>query len=212
MTEFEWVNEMTAEKKGRDAKKMLKIVLIILGVIVLLAGMLVLYVLRIRDESKDRIFMDENLTVTSTAFEDGGMMPVEYTGRGKDISPDLCLSALSPDAKTVAVVMDDLDHPIGTYNHWVIWNLPAQQLIPQAIPHGERLDELGGAVQGVAYGKHCYRGPLPPKGMGTHSYKFNVYVLDTSLTLDARSTKKQLLAAMEGHILQYGSVTGRFKS
>ncbi len=203
---------MTSQKKGRDTKKMLKIVLIILVVSTLLIGMLALYIIRIRDESKDRIFMEEDLTVTSTDFEDGGTIPVEYTGRGEDISPELTLSILSPNAKTVAVVMDDLDHPIGTYNHWVIWNLPAQQLIPQAIPRGERLDALGGAVQGNAYGRHCYRGPLPPKGMGTHSYKFNVYVLDTFLNLDARSAKKQLLAAMEGHILQYGSITGRFKS
>lgn len=181
------------------------IVLIIIGILIALGAY---FVQRLREKGKDLIVMDENLTVTSTAFENGGSMPVDYTGRGQDISPDLTLSELSSEAKTIAIIMDDLDFPIGTYNHWVIWNLPAQTEIPKAIPSGEKVDSLGGAVQGIGYGKHCYRGPLPPSG--THRYKFNVYVLDTQLDLSSSSGKRALSEAMQGHILQYGSITGSF--
>ncbi|SDO01493.1 YbhB/YbcL family Raf kinase inhibitor-like protein [Acetanaerobacterium elongatum] len=181
------------------------IVLIIIGILIALGAY---FIQRLREKGKDLIVMDENLTVTSTAFENGGSMPIDYTGRGQDISPDLTLSELSPKAKTIAIIMDDLDFPIGTYNHWVIWNLPAQTSIPKAIPHGEKVDSLGGAVQGMGYGKHCYRGPLPPSG--SHRYKFNVYVLDTQLDLSSSSDKRALSEAMMGHILQYGSITGNF--
>ena len=152
----------------------------------------------------------EELTVTSSAFAEGGKIPVKYTGRGEDISPDLQLSAISEKARSIAVIMDDLDVPgIGILTHWVIWNLPARNLIPENIPHGEVVPSLGGAVQGIGYGKHRYRGPNPP--FGSHRYQYNVYVLDKQLDLSGNSGKKELLKAMEGHILQHGSITGLFQ-
>ncbi len=152
----------------------------------------------------------KELTVTSDAFVEGGKIPVKYTGRAEDISPGLKLSAISDKAKSIAVIMDDLDIPIkGILTHWVIWNLPVQDFIPENIPPGENVPSLGNATQGIGYGKHRYRGPNPP--FGSHRYQFNVYVLDKKLDIPGNSGKKELLKAMEGHILQFGSITGRFE-
>lgn len=148
----------------------------------------------------------EQVTVSSTSFVRGAI-PVEFTGDGADKSPQLLLEELSEDAVSVAVIMDDLDVPVvGVYNHWTIWNIPPVESIPEGIPHGETVEELGGAKQGVGYGRHRYRGPKPP--FGSHRYRFHVFVLDDMLELDSSAGKAELLAAMEGHILQYGSVTG----
>jgi Raf kinase inhibitor-like YbhB/YbcL family protein len=152
----------------------------------------------------------EALMVTSDAFTEGGKIPLKYTGRAEDISPGLKLSAVSEKAKSIAVIMDDQDVPgLGILTHWVIWNLPVQNFIPENIPHGETVASLGNAMQGIGYGRHRYRGPNPPHG--SHRYQFNVYVLDKKLDLSGDSGKKELLKAMEGHILQYGSITGLFE-
>ncbi len=156
-------------------------------------------------------YPDENLTVTSTAFENGGAIPKRHTGRGEDVSPELSFGPLSEKAQSIAIVMDDLNHPIGTFNHWVIWNIPASfTTVPEGVPKGETVASLGDAVQGRSEygGKHWYRGPLPP--FGTHRYVFRVYMLDSFLKLEANANKASLLAAMEGHILQYGTLTGSF--
>lgn len=149
------------------------------------------------------------LNVTSDAFTDGGRIPVKYTGKGEDISPGFKLSPISENAKSIAIIMEDLDLPMmGTLTHWVIWNLPAQDFIPENIPYTETVPSLGNAIQGIAYGKHRYRGPNPPAG--THRYQFDLYVLDKKLDLMGKAGKDELLHAMKGHILQYGYITGRF--
>jgi len=152
----------------------------------------------------------EELIVTSDSFEDGGTMPIQYTGRGEDISPSLSLSTISENAVSIAIIMDDLDVPIiGTYNHWVIWNIPVQNIIPENIPHGDIVESLGNAVQGNGYGKHGYRGPKPP--FGSHRYQFHVFILDCELDLSNNTRKKELLESMNGHILQYGCIMGIFE-
>lgn len=149
------------------------------------------------------------LNITSPAFANDGEIPVDYTGNGKDLSPELCLTEVDKNAETLAVIMDDMDHPlVGVYNHWLIWNIPVQEKIPSGIPAGKKVAELTNAVQGIGYGKHRYRGPKPP--FGSHRYKYNVFVLDTSLELPASANKKELLEAMDGHLLQYGYLIGQY--
>ena len=114
---------------------------------------------------------------------------LDHTGRGRDLSPELILENLSPEAVTLAVTLEDMSHPIKDFTHWVIWN---------------------GAVQGVAYGLHRYVGPKPPKGK-THTYRFTVCALDCALDLSPASRKKAVLRAAEGHIIQSGSISGRFE-
>ena len=91
--------------------------------------------------------MEEKLIVTSPAFENEAVIPVRYTGRGEDVSPELRLSSIDENAKSLAVIMDDMGHPIPAYNHWFIWNIPVMQTIPEDIPFGAHVKELNGAVK-----------------------------------------------------------------
>jgi hypothetical protein len=103
----------------------------ILAVLLILV-MILLAVIRQKD------FVIENvpkLTVTSPAFKANGTIPVDYTGNGKNSSPELHLSELDERAVSLAIIMDDIDHPLaGVYNHWLIWNLPIMDTIPAEIP------------------------------------------------------------------------------
>ncbi len=142
------------------------------------------------------------LIITSPSFEDGGMLPVQFTGFGEDVSPELVLENLSEDAKTIAVSFCDEDMPFtDEYCHWVCWNIPATSRIPQGIPSGATIEKPFHAVQGIGYGRHKYRGPKPPFH-SKHNYHFTVYVLDAELNLPSSATLKDVKQAMEGHIIQ----------
>lgn len=184
-------------------RKRVWIVLVILLLVVIVA---INWVLNYRGTTDIKIDNSiERIEVTSTAFNDMELIPIEYTGNGIDISPGFTLINLSDQAISIAIIMDDLDIPISSnYTHWVIWNIPAQVNIPEGISHGET--SYAGATQGIAYGNHRYRGPKPP--FGSHRYQFHIFVLDSMLELDSSATKKELLEAMEGHIIQYGTITG----
>ena len=132
----------------------------------------------------------------------------DHTGRGRDLSPELILDGLSPEAKTLAVVLEDMSHPIKGFTHWLVWNLPVSDRISGAIPAGRTVS--GGGVQGVAYGLHRYAGPKPPRRT-QHTYRFTVYALDCALDLSPASRKKVFLRASEGHVLQRGSIFGEFE-
>jgi Raf kinase inhibitor-like YbhB/YbcL family protein len=154
----------------------------------------------------------EELTVASPAFSEGGLIPVENTARGADRSPELRLKGLHEGAVSLAVTMDDTSHPLfPNYNHWVIWNLPPRDVIPGVIPRGGAVPEMDGVIQGLAYGRHRYKGPKPPRG-ALHTYVFTVYALDCRIELGPRRRKRDLLPAMEGHILQKAVLTGKFRN
>ena len=153
----------------------------------------------------------EKLLISSPDFVNGGRIPIQFTGRGEDYSPELRIDNISKKAVSIALHMDDLSHPIKGYNHWCIWDISPMNLIPSKIPEGKIISPLGGAVQGVGYGKHKYRGPKPPKFMKKpHKYIFYVYVLDSKLNLPSDSRKKDLLKAMDGHVIQQGEICGLF--
>lgn len=152
--------------------------------------------------------MEGNLLNVYYPGIENGRFRLEHTGRGEDLSPELALENLSPDAKTLAVVLEDMSHPIKGFTHWVIWNLPAADKIPGAVPAGKSVPN--GAVQGIAYGLHRYAGPKPPRHM-RHTYRFTVYALDCVLDLSSGARKKAFFRAAEGHILQSGSISGKFE-
>jgi len=94
--------------------------------------------------------------------------------------------------------MDDLDiRFMQSLNHWVLWNIPRMDEIPEGIPYGSPVPFLGNAIQGKAYGNHRYR--------------FEFFVLDCFLSLDMNAVKKDVVAAMQGHVMQHGSITGKYK-
>ena len=152
---------------------------------------------------------NRTLEFDCAGLESGGKFPVENTGYGQDVSPAFLLKNLSPAAKTIAITLEDLSHPIKNFTHWVIWNIPAASRIPGGIPAGSRTPGWGGACQGIGYGVHRYAGPKPPKGK-THTYRFTVYALDCAVELSARSRKRAFLKKAGAHIVQQGSITGEF--
>ena len=152
----------------------------------------------------------EILRFRCPGLEDGGRFPLENTGRGKDLSPEIILENLSPRAKTLAVTLEDLSHPIKEFTHWLIWNIPAADQVKSGISAGSHVPELDGACQGIGYGFHRYAGPKPPKGK-THTYRFTVYALDCEIQLSVHSMKRAFLKKAEGHILQKGSMTAKFE-
>ena len=143
-------------------------------------------------------------------MDDGRKFPIEYTGRGQDISPEFIIKNLSPNAKTLAVTLEDLSHPIKDFTHWVIWNIPATDRIKKNIPAGKTVPMLGNARQGIGYGFHRYAGPKPPKGK-KHTYRFTVYSLDCEINISANSMKRNFLKKAERHIIQKGSIVGEFE-
>ncbi len=149
------------------------------------------------------------IKIQSTAFEEGGMIPPKYTCDGENISPPLSWNSVPEDTKCIALISDDPDAPMGTWVHWVVFNLsPDIKGLPEGVPHGEILES--GAKQGKTdFGKTGYGGPCPPSG--THRYYFKIYALDTEINLEAGITKAQLLKAMEGHILAQGQLMGKYK-
>ena len=148
-------------------------------------------------------------TITSSAFADGGMIPREYTCDGRDISPPLVWNGVPEDTKSLAIICDDPDAPVGTWVHWVLFNIPATvNELPQSIPPDKVLEN--GARHGINdFRKFGYGGPCPPGG--THRYYFKIYALDTELTQEPGLTKADLLKAMNGHILAEGQLMGRYK-
>ena len=149
------------------------------------------------------------IKVTSSAFAEGGLIPAKYTCDGSDISPPLQWEAVPEGTKSIALISDDPDAPMGTWVHWVLFNLPAESKgLEENIPQDKTLPN--GARQGLTdFGRIGYGGPCPPSG--THRYFFKIYALDTKLDLAAGAKKSELLKAMEGHILGQGQLIGKYK-
>jgi hypothetical protein len=149
------------------------------------------------------------IKITSSAFEEGGLIPAKYTCDGADVSPPLQWDAVPEGTKSIALICDDPDAPMGTWVHWVLFNLPSDaKELAENIPAEETLPN--GAKQGVNdFGRVGYGGPCPPSG--THRYFFKIYALDTEVVLEAGANKSQLLKAMEGHILGQGQLVGKYK-
>lgn len=150
------------------------------------------------------------LALTSTAFADGDKIPVRYTCDGENVSPPLAWEEPPPQTRSFALIVDDPDAPIGVFTHWVVFNIPADaRRLEEALPSGERLPS--GASQGKnGFGKLGYGGPCPPRG-SPHHYRFILYALDKPLDLPPGTSKKDLLQAMEEHILAQGQLIGVYQ-
>jgi Raf kinase inhibitor-like YbhB/YbcL family protein len=150
-----------------------------------------------------------DIKIKSLAFVPGGKIPWKYTCDGMDISPPLSWTSGPEGTKTFALICDDPDAPMGTWVHWVLFNLPADitEFRENVLPE-KKLEN--GAKQGMNdFRKIGYGGPCPPGG--THRYVFKLYALDSELNLEAGATKAELLKAMEGHILAEGQLIGRYE-
>jgi hypothetical protein len=148
------------------------------------------------------------MKLTSPAFQHEGKIPDKFSCKGDDISPAMKWENPPAGAKSFALICDDPDAPMGTWDHWLLFNIPAaDREIPEAIPSQRVL--ANGARHGKnSWGRTDYGGPCPPSG--THRYFFKLYALDTLLDLKPGATKKDIKKAMEKHILEESELMGKF--
>jgi Raf kinase inhibitor-like YbhB/YbcL family protein len=144
-----------------------------------------------------------SLTLTSDAFANGQSIPAKYSCVGKNISPALAWDEPPAGTKSLALIVDDPDAPMGTWVHWVLFNIPASTA---SLP--ENADSSAMSAGKNSSGNTRYDGPCPPSG--THRYFFKLYALDSTLSLSPGATKEQVLKAMESHILAQGELMGTF--
>jgi len=146
---------------------------------------------------------DSGMKITSPSFQENAFIPSKYTCDGENINPPLAVSDVSADAKSLALIVDDPDAPVGTFVHWLVWNIPPSV---SEIKEGN-LSE--GSVQGTNdFGKREYGGPCPPSG--THRYFFRLYALSQELNLPEGARREELEKAMEGKIIDTAELVGRY--
>jgi len=150
------------------------------------------------------------LQLASTAFANGQPIPRRHTSDDLNLSPALQWSGLPPAAKSLALICDDPDAPAGAWVHWVVYNLPVTTAgLSEGVPKSPEL--ANGAKQGVNDFKAIgYGGPAPPPGL-PHRYFFKLYALDTKPDLKPGLAKKDLLQAMDGHVLAEGQLIGTYQ-
>lgn len=141
------------------------------------------------------------MKLTSPEFGNNGSIPSKFTCEGEDVSPELIADDIPQDAGSLALIVDDPDAPMGTWVHWVVYDMPVISKIDEgAVPGKQGIND---------FGKKDYGGPCPPSG--THRYFFKIYALDRKLDLDEGIDKKALEKAMDGHILAQAELVGLYQ-
>ncbi len=176
----------------------------------LLAAILAVFLLSspLPDLTKGGVEM-VNLTVSSPAFSNGQPVPAQFTCDGANTSPALNWSGVPSTARSLALIADDPDAPMGTYIHWVVYNLPPDLTgLPEGMPAGALSN---GGTQGTNSARtNGYFGPCPPSGK-PHRYFFKLYALDMEPSLPTGLTADKLTSAMVGHVLAAGEVMGTYQ-
>ncbi|MBD3252669.1 YbhB/YbcL family Raf kinase inhibitor-like protein [Candidatus Pacearchaeota archaeon] len=137
-----------------------------------------------------------------SVFNNNDKIPEKYTCDGDDINPLLEISDIPENTKTLVLIVDDPDAPMGIWVHWILFNIPVIGKIEEnSVPEG--------AVQGINdFKKPEYGGPCPPGG--THRYFFKLYALDTELDLAEGATKAEVEQAMKNHVLDKTELVGLY--
>jgi Raf kinase inhibitor-like YbhB/YbcL family protein len=143
------------------------------------------------------------MKVTSSAFQEGGTIPEKFSKNSQNVSPELRIEGAPAEAKSLALIVDDPDAPVGLFTHWLAWNIDPKTT---EIPEG---NAPGGAVQGKNdFGETGYGGPQPP--FGTHRYYFKVFALDRTLDLKPGAKRRDVDAATKGHVIAQGQLMGKY--
>jgi Raf kinase inhibitor-like YbhB/YbcL family protein len=148
------------------------------------------------------------LRLMSPVFADGGLLPPRYTADGEELSPPLHWMGAPASTKTFALLCEDPDAPAGTFVHWLVWDIRAdeRELLEGVAPAPDGY----GLRQGMnGFGDTGYGGPSPPAGE-RHRYVFRLYALDTRLDLPGGATRSELERAMLGHILDEAVVAAMY--
>jgi Raf kinase inhibitor-like YbhB/YbcL family protein len=145
---------------------------------------------------------NQTFVLSSSAFENNGTIPSQYTCDGNSISPPLAIYGVPQTAKSLALTVVDVDAPSGPFTHLTMWNISTNDT---AFSAGEDMMFPQGVTSA---GTHGYKGPCPPSG--THRYFSTLYALDTTLNLDQNATRSDLEQAMNGHIIDKTELMGRY--
>ena len=142
--------------------------------------------------------------IWSPAFENNGQIPAKYTCDGANVNPPIEIENVPREAKSLALVFDDVDAPRGSYVHWIVWNIDPgiREIRENSVPEG--------SIQGLNdFKKNNYGGPCPPGR--AHRYVFKFHALDAPLRLSPNATKADLEKAMQRHVIAEAQLTGIFK-
>jgi Raf kinase inhibitor-like YbhB/YbcL family protein len=143
------------------------------------------------------------MNITSSGFQEGGTIPEKFSKNGQNVSPALRIEGAPAEAKSLALIVDDPDAPVGLFTHWLVWNIDPKttEIAEGSVPNG--------GVQGTNDfpGQH-YDGPQPPSG--THRYYFKIFALDKMLDLKAGAKRREVDAAMKGHVIAQGQLMGKY--
>ena len=191
----------------------MKAILFIIAIVIIIGSFVIAF-----SNPREEVEIDENTTelnnsnnqesmdtlkLASTSFENNGKIPSRHTCDGEGISPELSISGIDENVKSLVLIMDDPDAPTGTWDHWIKFNISTSTT---EIKEGTEPDGISGI--GTS-GNKDYHGPCPPDR--EHRYFFKLYSLDTELDLKEGATKKQVEEAMEGHILQQTELIGLYE-
>lgn len=145
-----------------------------------------------------------DMKISSPSFSHEATIPQKYTCQGKDINPELHIQGVPENTKSLALIMDDPDAPMGTWVHWVVWNID-----PTISEITENSTPKGGVIGKNSWGKNTYGGPCPPSG--THRYYFKLYALDITLELSTSRGKKDVEKGMKKHIIAEATLMGKYQ-
>ncbi|MGH9804909.1 MAG: YbhB/YbcL family Raf kinase inhibitor-like protein [Candidatus Acidiferrales bacterium] len=152
----------------------------------------------------------KSFSLQSPAFSHGEDIPRKFTCDGPDLSPALNWSEPPAGTRSLALIADDPDAPVGVWVHWVLYDLPpTSRELPEGVAKKESLDD-GGRQGRNDFGRIGYGGPCPPPGKA-HRYFFKLYALDAPTKLKPGATKAEVEKAMKGHLLAQAELMGRYK-
>jgi Raf kinase inhibitor-like YbhB/YbcL family protein len=144
------------------------------------------------------------LKISSPAFKQYEQIPKKFTCNGDNVSPPLKIENIPQKTKSLALIVDDPGAPAGTFTHWLVWNISPTKT-------NLSVGEKNAISQGTNdFGNSKYAGPCPPSG--THWYFFKLYALDSKIDISVKSKKKDLVAAMQNHIIQTATLIGKYSS
>lgn len=182
---------------------MKNIKLIFILALILIVAMIIIFT-KPRAQYNLNLPNQKNMKITSGAFGGNQSIPRKYTCQGDDVNPPLKFEGVPAEARSLALIVDDPDAPMGTWNHWIIWNMKPDigGIEENSVPEN--------SISGLnSSGKNGYEGPCPPSG--THRYFFKLYALDSDLDLTSSAKKADLERAMSDHVIGYGELVGLYK-
>src|SRR5215471_10532371 len=143
------------------------------------------------------------MKISSSAFQEGGTIPEKFSRNGQNENPELQIEGAPVEAKSLVLIVDDPDAPVGLFTHWLVWNIDPKttEVREGSVPQG--------GVQGTNdFPGHRYDGPQPPSG--THRYYFKIFALDKTLDLKPGAKRREVDAAMKGHVIAQGHLMGKY--